>query len=369
MKIGFLGDLILSEHNAVSDLLLAKLLTTDFNVANLEAPFIRDGYRPRQRAGLHHLTNSVDFLKKLNIKAVSLANNHMLDFGCEAVQYTINHLKQNGIECFGAGANASEAAKPCIIMHQGKEIALYGAMQKYYSNAHFARSKRAGVLRLNADALLHDVLVSDNRMNVLYLHWNQEFEDYPEPVSKLDAERLTAKFKVIVGSHPHCIHGIDERNHSVTVYSLGNFALPHQQYCNVTLPSYPSKSYDSLFLMVNFADHSTTYDVVPLKVNEAGSCIDLHSDNEAIVKRIASLSKPLLLNTKEYKAFYLQNRFNKKRPILTNSYLVNNIRIGSYIGFCQAIQKIEIAIAKGLDFFHVRAVAKKIVGKLIKRYQ
>lgn len=369
MKIGFLGDLILSEHNAVSDSLLAQLLTTDFNVANLEAPFIKDGFNPRQKAGLHQLTSSVEFLKKLNIKAVSLANNHMLDFGCEAVQYTINQLKQNGIECFGAGANASDAAKPCVIELYGKEIAFYGAMQKYYSNAHFAQSNKAGVLRFNADALLNDALVSGNRINVLYLHWNQEFEDYPEPVSKMEAERLTTKFKVIVGSHPHCIHGIDDRNHSVIAYSLGNFALPHQQYCNVTLPCYPSKSYDSLFLMVNIDNHSTTYEAVALKVNEAGRCIDLHADRESIANRIAALSKPLLLNNKKYKDFYLQNRFNKKRPVLSKNSFVSSIRIGSYIGFQQTVQKMEIAIAKVLDFFHVRAVVKRMMGKLIKRYQ
>jgi poly-gamma-glutamate synthesis protein (capsule biosynthesis protein) len=369
MKIGFLGDLILSEQNAVSNSLLAQLLTTDFNVANLEASFINDGFRPRQKAGLHHLTKSVGFLKKLNIKAVSLANNHMLDFGCEAVQYTINHLKQNGIECFGAGENAYEAAKPCIIMHRGNEIALYGAMQKYYSDAHFAKSNRAGVLRFNADALLKDALVSDKRINILYLHWNQEFEDYPEPVSKMNAERLTSGFQVVVGSHPHCIHGIDERNHALIAYSLGNFALPHQQYCNVALPVYPSKSYDSLFLKVNFDDHSTTYEAVPLKVDPSGSYVDLHSESEAIKKKIASLSKPLLLNDKEYGSFYLQNRFNKKRPVLSGNSFVNSIWIGSYIGMQQSVQKIEIGIARILEFFHVRALAKRVVGKVIKRYQ
>ena len=53
MRIGFVGDLILSRCLKVDKELIEILNGTDLNIANLEAPFIRNGMRPLRKAGLH----------------------------------------------------------------------------------------------------------------------------------------------------------------------------------------------------------------------------------------------------------------------------------------------------------------------------
>lgn len=370
MRIGFIGDTILSDEAKVGPGLLAVLQQTDFNIANLEAPFLPSYAKARSKAGLHNLTHRVDLLKQLNVKAVSLANNHMMDFGEKAIEYTINYLTKNNIGCFGAGIHSNNAYQSFDIKTKEDNFNFFGAMQRYHSKHHFSTQKRGGVAQYIPDLLTQRTNKSSNTKNILFLHWNQEFEDYPEPVSKSTAEKLTTHFDLIIGSHPHCPQGISVINHSVIAYSLGNFILPHRNYCNTALKGYPTKSYSSFIFIWNTDNKNNPYEVIPYTISKDGLEVEMPSDDESnqIRQHIQKLSQNLSIKGKAYRKFYLKTRIRRNRPILSENEFRNRIVIGSYMNGRALLLYIEILVAKILDAMGLRKTIKLILSKAIKRY-
>ena len=364
MKIGFIGDIILSDRLTFDEALVDYLNSTDFNVANLEAPFIKSHMKPRRGKGLHQLTDVIDSLNRLNIKAVSLANNHMMDFGEEGLLNTIEHLEKNGIRCFGAGGDSSESEKPVIIEHHGEQIELYGALQAYALRAHFAGENKVGVAPWDMQ-LLPDT--RSDAYRILFLHWNQEFEDFPEPVSKLKAEELSNSFDLVVGSHSHCLQGIQQHNKMSIVYSLGNFALPHVAYSNTALSGYPDKCYTG---MVYLWDSQGQDEVLLTSMSADGEKVGLIKvGTPESIEELQKLSEPLNLSYKAYRQFYLKNRINKKPPILSRNNSINFIKFGLFIRTLQLFHFLELKVASILDWIGIRVLIKRILGLVIKRYR
>ncbi len=370
MRIGFIGDTILSDEASIAPEMVNILQGTDFNIANLEGPFVSAEAKPRKNAGMHQLTHNVDLLKQLNIKAVSLANNHMMDFDEHAIINTINHLKNNGIGCFGAGNNSHEALLPFETETPDGIFRFFGTMQRYHSAHHFATHSHGGIAQYVPSQLKRATAQSPKDKNVLFVHWNQEFEDYPEPVSKSSAEKLTDCFGMIVGSHPHCIQGISTINNSVIAYSLGNFILPHRTYCNTTLKPYPTKSYTAFILIWNTEDKINSFEVIPYTITPDGLHIEKMNPEESSLVRehIEKISEPLQLEHKKYIHFYKRNRHRKNRPLLTHNEYVNRIVVGSYMSGRAALLKSEIMIARTLDAVGLRRFFKQLLAKIIKRY-
>ena len=50
---------------------------------------------------------------------VSLANNHIMDFGPEALEDTIAVLQEHGVAYAGAGRNLEEARRPALMERKG----------------------------------------------------------------------------------------------------------------------------------------------------------------------------------------------------------------------------------------------------------
>ena len=92
---------------------MAELQSADYAIANLELP-LSNGGAPINKTGpcLHGKPDDFKVLKEAGIKAVSLANNHILDYGFDALRDTIKYAEENGVETFGAGVNAEQASKP-----------------------------------------------------------------------------------------------------------------------------------------------------------------------------------------------------------------------------------------------------------------
>lgn len=365
MRVGFIGDTILSNKLTVDDQLRKLLLQNDFNIANLEAPFVKDNYRPVRDMGLHQLSDSCQILHELKIKGVSLANNHLMDFGSEGLINTLEVLDQNQIGYFGAGRNLYESTLPLSIQYNNQSYRFYGAMQNYFHRKHFAAKNKAGV----APWPLKDFETTPNDgYNFLFLHWNQEYEVLPEPASKYYAEQLSDSYHLIIGSHVHCYQGIQVNKETPVVYSLGNFSLPHQQYCNTFLKPYPAHCYTGL---IYIWDSESEDQLIYCQISENGEGVsflkkEMISD---FIRSNRAINKPLHLSYREYRRHYKQNRSHSKRPVLSTNNLINQLIFKNYIRAVLLFQKAEILIAGILDTFGLRKIFKKILSLFIKRYQ
>ena len=88
--------------------------------------------------------SSLQILKTLGVTVVSLGNNHMLDYGEDALIETMDHLDAAGIKHVGAGRNYEEANRPLIIEFKGKKVAFLSHVFIFSASTKRATATRAG---------------------------------------------------------------------------------------------------------------------------------------------------------------------------------------------------------------------------------
>lgn len=206
----------------------AVLRQGDLTIGNLESPITRSGkeftgkkFRFRsspaaaaalQRAGFHHL---------------SLANNHILDYGAGGLQDTLAALDSLGITHAGAGADLDAARRGTIVTVKGVRIALLSYSLTYPAEF-YARTDRPGTAPGHEQLYRADIARAKRSADyvIVSFHWGVESAALPRDYQKSTAHRaIDAGADVILGHHPHVLQGIEYYKGGVVFYSLGNFAF------------------------------------------------------------------------------------------------------------------------------------------------
>ncbi len=106
---------------------LPILLAAELRLVNLECVISARGreWRPQLKA-FHFRAHprAIEFLKAARIDAVTLANNHVLDYGTEALLDCLGLLDQAGIKHAGAGRNLAAAMEPAFLQVAGGGVAV-----------------------------------------------------------------------------------------------------------------------------------------------------------------------------------------------------------------------------------------------------
>src|SRR5689334_9992974 len=116
-------------YDLFSEEVQAAFAMADLRVLNLECCVSARG-RPWEALGkpFHFRAPpaAVDVLTCLGADCVTLANNHSLDFGREALEDTLDHLRSAGIQTVGAGRNRTEARSPAVLRAKDMSVAVVG---------------------------------------------------------------------------------------------------------------------------------------------------------------------------------------------------------------------------------------------------
>lgn len=199
---------------------------TDLVIGNLESPLLNTGEAIPNKCTLRGSPGWADILREANIGLVSLANNHLMDYGEAGLMQTIKHLDQNQIIHLGAGANIDEATAPRFLEINGIRLALLARSSVIVSSPTCAKDNRAGVAFFDKRETILTVQNCKKEADVVLLlfHWGLENYHYPSyQQRKLARELLEAGIDIVVGHHPHVVQGIEKIDGKVVVYSLGNF--------------------------------------------------------------------------------------------------------------------------------------------------
>ena len=156
----------------------------------------------------------VENLKKLGVDLVLLANNHVFDYGTDALTDTLDTLAKAGIPEVGAGRNLEEAATPYYARINGRTIAYVAATkaEQYESAIHTqaATDTQPGVLACyDPSRFLEEIRAADA---------NSDFV-----VASVQEQMVAAGADAVIGSHTHCLQGINLIDGAPVFYSLGNF--------------------------------------------------------------------------------------------------------------------------------------------------
>lgn len=198
----------------------------DIAFANLEAPISSRGReKVKKMYRLRVSPAEARALTRSGFDVVSLANNHMMDFGETALSDTIKHLDTWGIAHAGGGADLGKAREPARFDIHGTEVVFLAYCAWYPAPIH-AREARAGVAPLDRDRILEDVRAHkrDDNVVLVSLHWGVQHTDHATRGQvSLAHDIIDAGADAILGHHPHRPQEVEIYDGKPIAYSLGNF--------------------------------------------------------------------------------------------------------------------------------------------------
>jgi poly-gamma-glutamate capsule biosynthesis protein CapA/YwtB (metallophosphatase superfamily) len=273
IRIIFTGDVLLAyelekplkQYGLNYPFLAVKdiLSKADILCGNLECP-ISDYGSPMQNKSFYFQapTETVGSLLFAGYNVMSLANNHILDFGDSSLRQTMQVLQENGIGWFGAGTNAAQAHAMKVVNVRGQRIGFLG-FSMAPPDAYFAEGDQPGTS--GVDPVLLKKLVSENRSKadflVVFFHWGIEYLANPEQYQvKLGRLAIDSGADAVIGCHPHVIQPVEIYKGRPIVYSLGNFAFG-------SYGKPPEHSAElGLIFSVNLRGKDRTYEIYPVNV-------------------------------------------------------------------------------------------------------
>ena len=239
----FAGDILMDDHYAVmstfhnrgNDInqafdqgLLEQMRNADIFMINNEFTFTSRG-TPTVNKKFTFRANpgNVSMYEEMGVDIVSVANNHIYDYGEISLLDTLDTLEQAEIPYVGAGRNLQEAV---YYIANGMKIAFVSATQierNSVPDTKEATQDSAGVLRcMNPDNLL--LVIEEAKKNsdyvILYIHWGTESQEAIDWLQEQQAPIYAqAGVDLIIGDHPHCLQKMDSVEGVPVIYSLGNF--------------------------------------------------------------------------------------------------------------------------------------------------
>lgn len=230
--VSAVGDISFQGRNAdrpsgrVFSQVKRHLQKSGLTVANLESPLVEEGVGVIGKATLRGAPGWAKILKEAGIKVISLANNHMMDYGEGGLRSTIEAVKEAGLKFVGAGENRLEACAPAFIDVERTRVAFLGRSAVIVSSPSYAGETQPGVAFLNMEETMKNIEACREEADfvILLVHWGLEGYSYPSPQQRhLARVLIETKADVILGHHPHVLQGYEQIGRGLALYSLGNF--------------------------------------------------------------------------------------------------------------------------------------------------
>jgi poly-gamma-glutamate capsule biosynthesis protein CapA/YwtB (metallophosphatase superfamily) len=241
--IGLLGDVMLGRGVAQrlgsvaprelwSDEVAELCAVCDAVICNLECCVSERGAPTERIPGKPFFFRAppaaVDALRAVNVRGVSLANNHALDYETEALEDTLAHVGAAGIATSGAGADPGAARRGMVVATGSTRVGVLAVTD--HPAEYAARAGSPGVAWADLAAGLPEWVVAElERLRehadvvVAFPHWGPNMTTEPARWQRRRASELVAAGADIVAGHSaHVFHGIEAVDGRPVLYDLGD---------------------------------------------------------------------------------------------------------------------------------------------------
>lgn len=239
VTVVFSGDILLSSYvlnnyeksginGILSEELQSEMQNADITMVNEEFPFSNRGTQAQDKQFTFRVDPGyVKILQEMGIDVVTVANNHALDYGTDALSDTFQTLDNAGIAYVGAGDNLERASQPYVIKAGGKTFGFLAASRVIPEVSWNIDNRQPGMLCTYDSAELCNAIQKAKETCdyvVVYVHWGIERENTPQDYQRqLGKAYIDAGADMVIGAHPHVLQGIEYYNGKPIVYSLGNY--------------------------------------------------------------------------------------------------------------------------------------------------
>lgn len=196
---------------------------SDLSICNFECPATTNE-TPIMKCGpnLRAIPEDVRFLKMVGIDVLSLANNHIKDFGAIGVLDTLKECDKWGIKYVGAGINASEARLGQLIQVKSKKIGILSFAEEEFNLAY---DNEPGANHFDVYHSFDDIRkLSDlSDFTIVLYHGGIEHYKYPSPLLQKKCRKMVdSGADLVLCQHSHCIGTHEEYKNARILYGQGN---------------------------------------------------------------------------------------------------------------------------------------------------
>lgn len=298
---------------------------SDISVTNLECPLIENGTKiEKSGPNLKASKKSIEALTYAGFDIVTLANNHIMDYGDEGLVSTLDSCKEAKIDVVGAGNSLSEAKKPFFKVVNNIKIAFVNFCENEWSTT---TGEYLGANPLNPIANFNQIKEAKLNADYVFVIVHGGHENY-----QLPSPRMTETYRFfidsgadsVIGHHSHCISGYEIYNEKPIFYSLGNFVFDWPK----KRKSLWNEGYAVQFTIDNNGINFTIHPYTQGEENQnLGVKLMKDSKKKNFMSEIALLndkiSKPKLIDAEFNKYVYkLQQQYYSYLQPYSNRYLV-----------------------------------------------
>ena len=291
MRVALAGDTMLGRTVAeeigrtgrapFDDAVVAVAAEADLFVLNLECCVSDRGERwpaPGKPFFFRAPPVAAELLAGIGVDCVTLANNHALDYGAEALLDTLEHLRAAGVASVGAGEDRDAARAPLVLTAGGLRLAVIAAADHPRDFAAGAAWPGIAYADLAADPRgdwLADAVTAAGADAVLVAcHWGPNMTVRPPAYVKSAARALTEAGATLVAGHSaHLVHGVAGR----VLYDLGDFVDDYRTDRRLR------NDLGLLFLVELDAGGPSALEAVPLKLDFCRTRL-AHGDDAAWIR-------------------------------------------------------------------------------------
>jgi len=205
-----------------------EIKEADLAFGNLENPISNRGKNQGSVYSFRADPKVIDGLKFAGFDILSLANNHIWDWGGEALIQTLDILKNNGIQSVGAGSNETQANRAVIFDIKNIKIA-YLAYTNLYPESLEARSERLGISNFDLGEIekkINNLKHDGVDIVIVSMHWGDEYQlQSNDEQQRIGRILVDAGANLVIGHHSHVVQEVEHYKNGYIAYSLGNFVF------------------------------------------------------------------------------------------------------------------------------------------------
>ena len=267
--------------------LLPLIQSSDLSIVNLEAPLSDRGI-PACKSGAVFKGEKKDIngLLAAHFDAVTLANNHIFDYGVQAFQDTLDILDTNSIKYTGAGMSPEKAHTPLLVDVRGIKIGIIN-----FSEGEDLTSAEngPGVMGWDIDMVIRKIRSLKDQVSLIIVicHCGIEYIPFPPPyVAEAFQKMAEAGADLVIGHHPHVPQGISFHRNIPICHSLGNFVFFQETDLKFRKLGY--------MVMVKIKNNALiSLEPVPYKIHNRGLSMLTDQERRDFFKKLKAVSLPL----------------------------------------------------------------------------
>lgn len=279
-----------SDYQSIFNDFLPLIRNSDIAITNLEAP-LTNAKKPIPKTGpaIKAQPETAKALKYAGFNLITLANNHIMDFGEQGLNDTLLELEKEEISFLGVGKHFEDAQKPFFKEVKGYKLAFINFAENEWATT---QGKAPGANPLNPIANFYAIKEAKQNADFLFVIVHGGHEMYPLPSPRM---KETYRFFVdagadaVIGHHAHVFSGYEIYKNAGIFYSLGNFIFDNPSNKN---PLW----HKGIGVHFNIVDEKIDFVILPYSQNEETPGVHLLSGSKksAVEAEIKKLSEIIL---------------------------------------------------------------------------